>query len=612
MSQGLDGTAAKPAVERRPGLLRRWLGGVTEELASAPRASASPSTSPGTKALEKAWSRSRPGLAAIGAFSIFINVLRLTVPLYIFQLLDRVLSSRSIVTLIMLTVIALAAIATGAIAESIRRRLLTGWGVWVEGHFGRRVLLLGLRQDGGPRPSQMLKDLESVRQFLASGTPTAWIDVLFVPIFLLIIFLISPVIAAIVALALAIMLTLGTLNERLTRTSRRAASQASQDSGEWLMSVEREAKAIGSHDISTNLANRWQRSAETRLQENMSTRMVGLLTGDGMRLVEGCMRIFCYGVGVLLVLLGSLSVGGVVSAAMLARVTSGGFRRAMASWRNLVQARSAYDRMKRHLASDEPAASVTQARGNALTLQIDDISHRYDEQSGSLFRHVSLVLQPGELLCIVGPSGSGKSTLARILSGKMAPRSGMVRLGGVDILRLSPQDLSRQLNYLPQDAHVFPGTIRENIAGVAAVTDNDIIAAASLAGIHDAIVRLPLGYETEIGEGAGAALSAGERQRVALARAFLGQPALIVLDEPEAHLDAAAIQLLNDALAACKTWGAMVIVTSHSADVASIADKAVVLKNAKATVYQNRDEWRRQSRRTNPRVVGGTSSGELP
>jgi ABC-type protease/lipase transport system fused ATPase/permease subunit len=342
----------------------------------------------------------------------------------------------------------------------------------------------------------------------------------------------------------------------------------------------------------------------------MATRMIGLLTGDSMRLIEKVLRILCYGVGAGLVLAGSLSVGGVVTATLLARQTSSGFRRAMSSWRNVMQARSAYERVKRHLANDEPASPVTQARGQALTLQIDDVSHRYDEQPGSLFRHVNLMLQPGELLCIVGPSGSGKSTLARILSGKMTPRSGMIRFGGVDIQRLPPEDLSRQLNYLPQDAHIFPGTIRENIAGVAKVSDDDIIAAAMLAGMHEAIIRLPLGYETEIGEGAGAAFSAGERQRIALARAFLGKPALIVLDEPEAHLDAAAIQLLNEALAACKSWGAMVVVTSHSDAVAAIADKAVVLKNSKASVYGSREEWRKQTRRANPRVVGGTSSSE--
>ena len=624
------GPDVTPVDEKETGPVRRWLGHLVararqapqaladetrdalDEFATAPRAAASPSTSAGTKALEEAWSRSRPGTYAIVFFSLFINVLRLAVPLYIFQLLDRVLTSRSVETLIMLTIIALAAVVAGAVAESIRRRLLTGWGVWIEGHFGRRVLLLGLRQGGGLRPSQMLKDLESLRQFLASGTVPAWLDVMFVPVFLVIIFLISPVIAGIVVLALAIMLTLGTMNERLTRSSRSAATRAGQDSSEWLVSVERDAKAVGSHDISTNLANRWQRSAETRLQENMATRMVGLLTSDGMKLVEGCLRIFCYGVGVVLVLLGNLSVGGVIAAALLARLVSGAFRRAMSSWRNLVSARAAYARVKRYLAADEPAPSVTQAKGHALTLQVDDISHRYDEQPGSLFRHVSLVLKPGELLCIVGPSGSGKSTLARILSGKMAPRSGMVRYGGVDIMRLPPEEMARQLNYLPQDAHIFPGTIRENIAGVAPVSDDDIIAAASMAGIHDKIVRLPMGYETEIGDGA-AALSAGERQRVALARAFLGQPSLIVLDEPEAHLDGGAIQLLNEALAACKARGAMVVVTSHSAEVASIADKAVVIKNSRGAVYGSREElreWRRQTLRSNPRIVAGTSSNE--
>jgi ABC-type protease/lipase transport system fused ATPase/permease subunit len=334
------------------------------------------------------------------------------------------------------------------------------------------------------------------------------------------------------------------------------------------------------------------------------------MTGDGMRLVESCLRILCYGTGVLLVLGGGLTLGGVVTSALLARLTSGAFRRAMSSWRTMVTARAAYARVERYLAQDEPAAHVTHARGRSLTLQVDDISHRYDEQPGSLFRHISLVLEPGELLCIVGPSGSGKSTLARILGGRMAPRSGMVRLGGVDIMRLPPKDMSGLLNYLPQDANIFPGTIRDNIAGGSKVADDDVIEAATLAGIHDAIIRLPQGYETEIGDGAGA-LSSGERQRVALARAFLGNPAIIILDEPEAHLDTRAIQLLNETIAACKARGAMLIITSHSAEVASMADKAIVLKNAKGTVYTSRDdlwEWRRQTRRSNPRIVAGKST----
>lgn len=541
-------------------------------------------------ALRSAWRQSYPGLAAIFVFSFFINLVQLAVPFYLYHLLDRVLASRSLETLVLLTVITIGAVMAGALVEFVRRWMLIRWGAWIEHRFGRQLFLSGLTSRSESRPTELLRDLASLRQFVASSAATAWLDVIWVPAFVIVVYLIHPLIALVIAVGMAIMLALGLFNELLTRRARSAATQATLDRGDWLATAERNAEAIGSLNISSNLADRWHVTSKTRLDENLWTRLNSLVTADSMHFVERCQRIACYGFGIWLVILGSLSVGGVIAAAILGRIASSAFRRAMTNWRNLRSARSAYFRLKKKLSEDREPEALALDKAVPLALHIEDVSHRYPEQTRSIVRNFSLAIQPGEMLCVVGPSGSGKSTLTRLITGRLAPRSGVVRLGEVDITRYPRDELFGYVGYLQQDIHLFRGAVSENIACLGPSNGTDLIEAAKLVGIHEVIIRLPRGYETEIGEDPNY-LSAGERKRIALARAIHGRPRLVVLDEPESNLDENAREALDRTLQACKAWGAIVIVTTQSLSLTAKANKVAILdETSKARTYSSKEE----------------------
>jgi ABC-type protease/lipase transport system fused ATPase/permease subunit len=311
-----------------------------------------------------------------------------------------------------------------------------------------------------------------------------------------------------------------------------------------------------------------------------------------MRLVESFVRIGVYAVGVWLVLEGALTVGGAIAAALLARMVTSPARHAMTSWQNLASARSAYLRIRTQLA-DGPAALPPALDSLAmLPLTIEDLGHRYAHQENSVFRNLDLTLQAGEVLSVIGPSGSGKSTLSRILVGYLKPRSGVVRLGDADITRYAPEDMARYLGYLQQDVQLFRGTIAENIAGLGQGDSEQTVEAAKLASIHEVIIRLPLGYETPI-EDESDILSAGERKRIGLARALYDRPRLIVLDEAAAGMGEAFCNELKQTILACKGWGAIVVVTSHSDTFTNIADKVVVLdQSSRHRTYDTPAEMR--------------------
>lgn len=533
-----------------------------------------------------------PSLVVIVLLSFFINVMKLAIPIYIFQLLDRVIASRSVETLLMLTVMTVCAVIAAAVAEIVCRWMLMRWGGWIERRFGRQLLLMSLQNETQRRPSASLRDLGTLRQFVSGSAATAWLDVVWTPALLVVVYLIHPLIALILVAGVLVMAALGALSELVTRSARNAATKATEDRGDWLATAERRVETIGSLKIGGNLADRWDRSSAERIAENLSTRWYGLTSAETMRLVENLMRIGSYGVGVWLVLKGELSVGGAVAAALLARMASSTVRQAMASWQKLASARTAYLRISTQLADGSATLPLVLDPLAMLPLTIEDLGHRYADRENSVFRNLSLSLRPGEVLSVIGPSGSGKSTFSRILVGYLKPRSGVVRLGDADITRYAPEDLSRYLGYLQQEVQLFRGTIGENITGLGRGHLEQAVEAAKLASIHEVIIRLPLGYETRI-EDESDILSVGERKRIGLARALYDRPRLIVLDEPAANLDEAFCDALKQAIIACKGWGSIVVVTSHSDTFADVADKVMLLDlSGRSRIYDTPMEVR--------------------
>jgi ATP-binding cassette, subfamily C, type I secretion system permease/ATPase len=544
------------------------------------------------RSLQDAWSLSRPGLAVVFLLTLFANVLKLAIPLYIFQILDRVISSRSVDTLVMLTVMTIIAVVFAVMIEYVRRWLLIRWGAWIEDHFGKQLFVSSIGPGKKRGPSQALRDLADIRQFVSSNAAPAWLDVVFAPAFVLVVYLIHPILAGVVVFSMTLMLVLGLANEWMTRRSRAAARAYKNESRDWIEAAEHNLETVSSLNIADRVAERWQQGSKNRISENLSTKLRGIAVGDCMRLVENCQRIACYCLGIWLALAGSLSVGGVIAAAVLGRIGSSLVRRAMASWRQLHLTRAAYKRVARRLSKTSGASGAIRDNDKPLALVVNGLTHRYREGARPVLRDLNLQLAPGEVLCVLGPSGSGKSTFARLVAGAIGPSSGAIRLGELEISRFQANERQQLIGYQEQDVKLFQASISENISGLRPGRSKAVVAAAKMAAIHNFIMALPSGYETEIGT-ADAAMAVGERKRLGLARAFFGRPKLIILDEPEANLDGRVLERLAKSIATARDWGAAVVVISQADTFVPLADKVILLgkSSSRARVFDSQDAY---------------------
>ena len=561
------------------------------------------------KLLRSAWRKSYAGLAAIGVFSIFINVLKLAGPLYVLQILDRVISSRSHETLIMLTIVTLLAVVSAVSLEAVRRRMFMQWGTWIERNFGPRLFSRGLKQDSGQEASssRMLREVATVRSFVSGSGLIAWLDIIWAPVFAGLVFLISPPLAYIVITATLITLILGTLNELITRDSRDAANQARKDDRDWVATAERHRETVGSMNMAANLAERWSRSASTRLDEGMRTQAINVYFAAAMSLVGRCSRIAILCVGLWLVIEQSLTLGTVIAANVLGRTAYSLVERAMLKWREMINAKRSYQRIKTFLAKDITRQVSLPRTKERVPLIIEKVSYRYPNQPSPVFRGIEVTIEPGEVLCVIGQSAIGKTTFSRLVSGLVSPRSGKIRLGDVDVSRLQQHSTRRDIGHLPQDVTLFQGTVRVNIARMGEGNIRRVIRAAKLAGIHDTILKLPQGYDTEIVENE-PLLSGGQRKGIALARAFYGAPPLIVMDEPTPHLDEMARSALSSAISRLKRNGTIVVFTTQSSDLIGVADKVILLKGTKVEVLRTREEVAALRRGTGIRSVRSNSN----
>lgn len=555
--------------------------------------------------MRNAWRRSYAGLAVIFLFSIFVNLLKLATPLYVLQILDRIPASRSMETLVMLTVIAVAAVLTGVILEVIRRRMFMHWGAWIERHFGPNLVHAGLSTQtvaGAMAPSKALRDLSTVRQFVSGSGLLAWLDVIWAPLFVTVVYLIDPLLAWIVLAGVVLVLALGLLQELMTRSAREAARRAMVDGREWVAAAERNSETIGPLSMAGSLVERWSEAASERLDEGLRSRKLTITMSAAMHFLGRCLRIALLAIGIWLVIENGLTLGAVVAAGVLGRMAFRSVEKAMLKWRELVVAKGAYSRLRTALGAE--TALQTSMIDNQLPapLIIQDVGHRYTNQSASVIKRISTTLMPGEVLCVIGPSASGKTTFSRLVSGLLAPKSGSIRLGDVDTARLPEDGEVSHIGYLPQDVRLFRGTVRENIARMSQGDFNLVVEAAKLTGVHDIILNLPEGYDTEIAEDE-PLLSAGQRKGIALTRALYGWPQLIVMDEPEPHIDRGARRAMIRALKSCTAQGSIIVVTSQSKAMSKIADKVLLLGGTRIELLDDKDAITALTRsRTRPRT----------
>ncbi|NBJ10056.1 type I secretion system permease/ATPase [Microvirga arsenatis] len=527
-----------------------------------------------------AWRASSWGIISIIVFSIFLNLLRFVTPLYIIHVFDRVPASRSVETLVLLTMMALLAIITGVALDVVRKRMLGLWGKWIEEQFGQFFVYRGLSEKSVSQPrsvQELLDELYRLRSFIARSA-VRWIDVIWAPLFVWGVYLISPLLGSITLAAMFLVIALGLLQESATREPRRASRKAAAEAGDIVLNAERKYETISAFSMASNISTRWRQTTAAHLHERERAEARYTFYRLTMRGLGECLRIGLIGVGVWLFLQGSLTLGAVFAARILGGYGYRYVERAVGSWRSLKDGMAAYRSLKAQLEIDHDNSVSIHSATSSSALVIDQLSFRYPGQTSYVLRRLSLTLNPGELLVITGGAGSGKTTLSRLAVGLLEPRYGQVRLGDVEVRRLPPDVQMRMIGYLPQHTELFRGTVRENIACMGDADFDNIVRAAKLASIHEVLVGLPQGYDTLIGEET-ITLSGSEQKRIALARAIYRRPRLLVLDEPAANLDRRSRNAMEAAVSELKAAGSSIIVTqaTKSSRWNAMADKFLIL-----------------------------------
>jgi PrtD family type I secretion system ABC transporter len=542
--------------------------------------------------LRDAVAQCRPELWASAFFSLFLNLLMLVVPIYIMQIFTRVLVSGSRETLVVLTIGAVVSMIVYGLLTLQRGNLLTRVSSKVDTMLGEAVhsaLIAKSVRSTETRSIQALRDLAQVRNLLAGQEIQTLFDVPWTPIFLLVIFLLHPILGVVSLVGAILLLVLAVVNDRVTRKPLMAAGLASMKANNSASANVRNAEVVEGMGMRTAVLERWQRYNTEVLDQQTQAADVGGLIASISRVARMIVQIGIFCAGAWLVMDRELSSGAMMAATFLMANALRPVEGAIRTWKQLLATRESWRRLDALLQGmPEPGSAMTLPRP-AGRVSVENVVYTPPRAERPVLRGISFSVEPGEMLGIVGPSAAGKSTLAKVIVGVWKPTGGTVRLDEADVSGWDPIDLGRHLGYLPQDVELFEGTVRENVARMTDASAEEVIAAAQRAGVHELILRLPDGYETQIGD-AGGILSGGQRQRVGLARALFGDPRLIVLDEPNANLDTEGEQALAQALGEMRKHGATIIVVAHRPSLLAVADRILVLREGRIEMLGARDE----------------------
>lgn len=530
-------------------------------------------------------------IAIVGGFSLFLNVLVLIVPLYSLQIYDRVLSSQSIDTLLWLTVVAVLGILVLAVLDGLRSRILVRVSGWLERRLAPVLLVQNLRNGAGKYgalATQGLEDVAALRRFLTGPGAINLFDAPWMPLYLVVIFLLHPWLGAAAAIGAGLLIATGFLNEFATRRLLSSANAANDENLAALRTTLQGADAVRALGMTPAVMSRWRRGNEAVLGFQADASDRGAVIQSFARFLRLAVQVAVVGLGALLAIDRQLTPGALIAAAIIVSRALAPAEGLIGNWRSVVGARGAYRRILKRLAKVANAAR-TRLPPPLGRLDVENVGLTVPGGDRAILSGIRFTLAAGDGLAIIGPSAAGKSSLARVILGITPPSSGTVRLDGADIHTWDPDLLGRHLGYLPQDVRLFPGTVAENIARLGVPDDGMVIEAARFAGAHEMILRLPRGYDTEI-DPTSPMLSGGQRQLIALARAFYGRPSLVLLDEPNSNLDRDGEASLLGALARAKEVGITVVVIAHRLGVVSGLEKVLVLRDGRMAMLGPRAE----------------------
>ncbi len=528
----------------------------------------------------------------VGVFSLIANILMLTPTIYMLQVYGRVMRSGSELTLLMVTFFLLFFYGIMAFAEWLRSRLLVRVGVRLDEALNSLVFNASFEAYLNRTRHNVVEafsDLTNIRQFLTANGMIAFFDVPWTPVYIAVIFLLSPFLGWLSILFAVIQLGLTWQSHRLSTKEIENAAEAGNDSYRFVQNKLRNIEPVHAMGMAGHFRERWFKLHDDSLLKADASLERQHRQQAFAKFVRYSLQSLTLGAGALMVIEGKMSAGSMIAANVLMSKALQPLDLVMATWKPFIQCRTAFVRLEKLLEEfpeRHPGAKHQDPLGE---IRLEGLSATAEGRKTPILHDITVVFPAGKVAVVVGPSGSGKSTLARCIVGVWPNRQGKVFIDGELIESWDRIELGPHIGYLPQDIELFDGTIADNIARFAEVDSLKVIEAARRTGIHDMIVRFPRGYDTQIGE-AGGMLSGGQRQRLGLARAMYGNPAIIVLDEPNANLDDAGERSLIEAVMDLRKAGKTVILITHRPSVLSAADILVVMQDGKIIRCGPRDE----------------------
>lgn len=530
-------------------------------------------------------------LVVVGLFSCVINLLMLVGPIYMLQVYDRVLASGSIPTLAYLTAVAAGLILVGALLEAVRARVLVRMSGLLESQLAETLYdkLMDRAVTGERASTRPLQDAERLRNFLTGSGLFFFFDAPWTPIFLGVMFLLHPYLFYVAGTGAALLFCIALVNNAATREELQLAASHGAQATAFADNMTRQAEAVEAMGMQPGLKRMWlAKNRHALAHQTTASDRAGIMTAMS-KFVRPVLQVAILCTGAWLALAQQISPGTMVAAAIIMGRALAPVEGAINNWRSFVLARDSYGRLRDVFSAEERPVSqqpLPRPKGN---LSVEKLVLAPPGMASPVIKGISFSVQAGEILGVIGPSTAGKSTLARGMVGIWPPASGSIRLDGMDVARWNPAELGPHIGYLPQSVELLEGSVSQNIARFSEADPQTVIEAATLANVHELVLRLPQGYDTPVGPN-GIALSGGQLQRIGLARAVFNSPSFIVLDEPNSNLDSEGEEALRQVLLKLKQNGTTVIVIAHRPSVLAAADKLLALRDGLIEQFGPRDE----------------------
>jgi PrtD family type I secretion system ABC transporter len=541
-------------------------------------------------------------------FSTCVNLLMLTSPLYMLQIYDRVIPSRSQETLLGLTILITMLFAIMGVLDYVRGRVAARIGATMQSRLDGRVFKATLRRavlaSERSRPASGLKDLEAVQKLAGSPVLFAVFDMPWAPFFIFAIYTFHPLLGHLAVAGMLLLIGATLLNQYMTKRPEAEANAAAMQGDAFAETIRQQGEMVQALGMQGAVLDRWQklrtRALDAQVASSDRVSQFSTMTKTFRYFLQSAML----GLGAYAVLKGEMTAGAMIAGSILLGRALAPVEQAIGGWPLVLRARQGWANLKTLLENTPEGEAPTALPRPRANVEVSQLTVIPPEQQKASLRLLEFRIEPGQALGVIGPSASGKSTLARALTGIWRPAAGAVRLDGAALQHYEPDVLGSYIGYLPQDVVLFDGTVAENIGRMQTQPDPaKVVAAAKKAGAHEMILELPQGYDTPVSAG-GARLSGGQKQRIGLARAFYGDPVLMVLDEPNSNLDSAGQDALNLAIRQAKAEGKVVVIMAHRPAGIAECDTILIIDGGMAKAFGPRDEVLKAHVRNYAQVAG--------